>query len=105
MQECMATLGLVGQSERVVKVDDTAPGLQEGRNANCWTVGVAASGNALGWSWDQWVDSSEDEREHALVSARRTLKDAGAHEVIDSVADLRSAFVAIEARIAGGEAP
>jgi phosphonoacetaldehyde hydrolase len=105
MQECMTTLGLVGQSDRVVKVDDTAPGLQEGRNAGCWTVGVAASGNALGWSWDQWVDASEDEREHALEDARRMLKDAGAHEVIDSVADLRAAFAAIEARIAAGEAP
>jgi phosphonoacetaldehyde hydrolase len=68
-------------------------------------VGVAASGNALGWSWDQWVDASEDEREHALVDARRTLKDAGAHEVIDSVADLRKAFADIEARIDAGEAP
>ena len=105
MQECMTTLGLVGQSDRVVKVDDTAPGLQEGLNAGCWTVGVAASGNALGWSWDQWVDASEDEREHALVDARRTLKDAGAHEVIDSVADLRIAFAAIEARIDAGEVP
>lgn len=105
MQECMASLGLVGQSDRVVKVDDTAPGLQEGINAGCWTVGVAASGNALGWSWEQWVNASEDEREHALVDARRTLREAGAHEVIDSVADLRSAFAAIEARIAAGEAP
>jgi phosphonoacetaldehyde hydrolase len=105
MQECMVTLGLVGQSKHVVKVDDTAPGLQEGRNAGCWTVGVTASGNALGWSWDQWVQASEDEREGALANARRTLLDAGAHEVIDSVADLRAAFAAIEARIATGEAP
>ena len=105
MQECMTSLGMVGQSDRVVKVDDTAPGLQEGINAGCWTVGVAASGNALGWSWEQWVNASEDEREHALVDARRTLREAGAHEVIDSVANLRSAFAAIEARIAAGEVP
>jgi phosphonoacetaldehyde hydrolase len=105
LQECMATLGLMGQSDRVVKVDDTAPGLQEGINAGCWTVGVAASGNALGWSWQQWVEASEDEREHALVDARRTLQAAGAHEVIDSVADLRTAIAAIEARIVAGEAP
>ena len=105
MQECMASLGLVGQSGRVVKVDDTAPGLQEGIHAGCWTVGVAASGNALGWSWDQWVHASEDEREHALVDARTALRDAGAHEVIDSVADLRTALAAIEARVAAGEAP
>ncbi len=105
MQECMATLGLSGQGARVVKVDDTLPGLQEGLNAACWTVAVAASGNALGWSWDQWVNASEDEREHALVDARATLRAGGAHEVIDSVADLRSALAAIEARIAAGETP
>jgi phosphonoacetaldehyde hydrolase len=105
MQECMAVLGLSGRSAAVVKVDDTAPGLQEGINAGCWTVGVAASGNALGWSWEEWVQASEDERAHALVAARSTLLDAGAHEVIDSVADLRVAMAAIEARIAAGEAP
>jgi phosphonoacetaldehyde hydrolase len=105
MQACMATLGLDGQSDRVVKVDDTAPGLQEGINAGCWTVGVAASGNALGWSWDEWVDASQDEREYALVAARRSLRNAGAHEVIDSVADLPAAMAAIETRIAAGETP
>jgi phosphonoacetaldehyde hydrolase len=105
MQECMATLGLSGQSATVVKVDDTAPGLQEGINAGCWTVGVAASGNALGWSWEQWVEASEDEREHALADARQTLRVAGAHAVVDSVADLRAALAAIDARIAAGEVP
>ena len=105
MQACMATLGLSGHSAAVVKVDDTAPGLQEGLNAGCWTVGVSASGNALGWSWEEWVQASEDEREHALVEARRTLRAAGAHEVIDSVADLRAALAAIELRIAAGESP
>jgi phosphonoacetaldehyde hydrolase len=105
MQECMATLDLIGHSATVVKVDDTAPGLQEGLNAGCWTVGVAASGNALGWSWDQWVRASENEREHALVDARRSLREAGAHVVIDSVADLRAALTAIEACIAAGETP
>jgi phosphonoacetaldehyde hydrolase len=105
MQACMESLGLDGQSAAVLKVDDTAPGLQEGLNAGCWTVGVAASGNALGWSWDEWVQASEDERGHALVDARSTLFDAGAHEVVDSVADLRKALCAIEARIGAGERP
>jgi phosphonoacetaldehyde hydrolase len=105
MQECMATLGLSGHPAAVVKVDDTAPGLQEGINAGCWTVGVAASGNALGWSWAQWLQASEDEREHALPAARHALRVAGAHEVVNSVADLRTALAAIEARIAAGETP
>jgi phosphonoacetaldehyde hydrolase len=104
LQACMESLGLT-DSAAVVKVDDTAPGLQEGINAGCWTVGVAASGNALGWSWEEWLHASEDEREHALVEARTALREAGAHEVIDSVADLRTALAAIEARVAAGETP
>jgi phosphonoacetaldehyde hydrolase len=105
MQACMRALGLMGQSAAVVKVDDTAPGLQEGINAGCWTVGVAASGNALGWSWEQWVNASEDERELALVPARQSLREAGAHVVVDSVAELRAALALIEARITQGELP
>jgi phosphonoacetaldehyde hydrolase len=105
MQACMQSLGLQGQETVVVKVDDTAPGIQEGLNAGCWTVGVAASGNALGWSWAEWVKASEAERERALVPAYQQLQDAGAHEVVQSVADLRSALVNIETRIQRGERP
>ena len=101
---CMQALNLTVTSS-VVKVDDTAPGLQEGINAGCWTVGVAASGNALGWSWDQWVAASEDEREAATTVAAQQLREAGAHEVIDSVADLKHALERIEARILRGERP
>ena len=105
MQECMRALGLDGQGDTVVKVDDTVPGLQEAHNAGCWSVGVAASGNALGWSWEQWVRASEDERAPAVEAASRMLSEAGAHEVIGSVADLHTALAAIEARIARGEKP
>lgn len=104
MHRCMQALGIT-DAWSVIKVDDTAPGLQEGINAGCWTVGVAASGNALGWSWDQWVVASEDEREAAVTVAAQQLFDAGAHEVIDSVADLKQAVERIEARILLGERP
>jgi len=105
MRACMEALAISAQPRCVVKVDDTAPGLQEGINAGCWTVGVAASGNALGWSWDQWVAASEDEREGATKVAAQQLREAGAHEVIDSVADLKHALERIEARIFRGERP
>ena len=105
MQACMQTLGLMEQPASVVKVDDTAPGLQEGRNAGCWTVGVAISGNALGWSLAQWQAADAKQRAQAMAGASRTLRDAGAHEVIASVADLDVALQAIAARIAHGEQP
>ncbi len=105
MERCMDRMGLTGQASFVVKVDDTVPGLQEAFNAGCWTVGVAASGNALGWSWEQWVRASDDERAPAVALAHRTLLEAGAHVVVDSVANLPTALQAIEARIRAGEAP
>jgi len=72
----------------IIKVDDTAPGLLEGLNAGCQAVGVAVSGNALGWSLGDWVQASEHERESARLLAGQKLRLAGAHHVIDSVADL-----------------
>ena len=75
---------------QVIKVDDTAPGIEEGLNANCLTVGVAASGNALGWSLEKWQSCDENHREAGLHTARSLLKASGALEVINTVADLPS---------------
>ena len=105
MLACMETLGVSGRPELVVKVDDTAPGIAEGLSAGCWTVGVAASGNALGWSWEEWQSADAARKGAALSSAQSALRQAGAHEVIDSVAQLQRALNAIEARIALGERP
>jgi phosphonoacetaldehyde hydrolase len=102
---CLETMGLSGQAQHCVKVDDTAPGLDEGRNAGCWTVGVAASGNALGWEYTQWLGASAAERAHALLPARAKLLRAGAHEVIVSVADLPDCLIRIARRIRNGETP
>ena len=105
MHACMEAMGLSQQGERVVKVDDTAPGLAEGLNAGCWTVGVAASGNAMGWSLAQWQEADSPRRQMALADARQSLRGAGAHEVIDTVADLPSAMAALSDRIRRGERP
>ncbi|TXI66991.1 MAG: phosphonoacetaldehyde hydrolase [Limnohabitans sp.] len=105
MELCMQTLDLQGQAERVVKVDDTEPGLAEGRHAGCWTVGVAASGNALGWSMEQWLQASKNEQNEALHHATAVLKRAGADEVIPTVAELPQALLQIDLRMARGERP
>ena len=107
MALCMKHLGLSPDTDaaRVVKVDDTVPGIEEGLNAGCWTVGVAASGNALGWTAKAWDSASADEREVALRSATAQLLAGGAHEVIATVADLPAALARIEQRMANGERP
>jgi phosphonoacetaldehyde hydrolase len=73
---------------RVVKVDDSESGIAEGRAAGCFTVGIAASGNAVGLSLGAFQALDDAERERRLAAARAALTAAGADAVIDSVADL-----------------
>ncbi len=103
IERCLDAMNLQGQAKQVIKVDDTAPGLAEGLAAGCWTVGVTASGNALGWTLGEWINANKKDKHQAIESAAMTLRAAGAHEVIDSVADLPYAIANIEKRIAQGE--
>jgi len=73
---------------RVVKVDDSESGIAEGRAAGCFTVGVAASGNAVGLSLEAWQALDGPDRARRLQAARAALIAAGADAVIDSVSDL-----------------
>jgi len=88
-----------------VKVDDAEVGIGEGRAAGCWTVGIAASGNAVGLSWPDYERLSDDERRARIAVASQALSDAGAHYVVDTVADLPGILDAIEARLGAGERP
>ena len=89
-----------------VKVDDTLPGIVEGLHAGLWTVGVARSGNELGLSLaeaDALQRDAPAEYAARMAAARARFEGAGAHFVIDSVADLLPVIDEIEARLARGE--
>lgn len=86
---------------RVVKVDDAEVGIAEGRNAGCFTVGVAASGNMVGLTAQALADLGADERAAFLDAAADRLRAAGADLVIDTVADLVPALE-VEAARRGG---
>lgn len=88
-----------------LKVDDTAPGIEEGLAAGMWTVGVAVSGNEVGLPLEEWRALPSAEQARLRARAIERLKRAGAHLVIDSVAELAPALARIEARLARGEAP
>lgn len=83
---------------RVVKVDDAEVGMAEGRNAGCFTVGVAASGNMVGLTAQALADLDSDERAARLQDAGDRLRAAGADLVIDTVADLIPVLEAEAAR-------
>ena len=104
MYKCFLDLG-VWPGSAVVKVDDTEPGIAEGLAAGSWTVGVAMSGNAVGLSRDELEILSEGERSQRRRQAVAELQRAGAHYVIDSVADLVPVIDRIEGRLARCESP
>jgi phosphonoacetaldehyde hydrolase len=88
-----------------IKVDDTTVGVAEGVNAGAWSVGVAVSGNAFGLSLEDTQALSPEAFEAKRAKARATLIEAGAHYVVDSVADLLPVVSVIEGRLARGERP
>jgi phosphonoacetaldehyde hydrolase len=89
----------------VVKVDDTEVGIEEGLNAGSWTVGVSVSGNAMGLTLAEWQALSPAAQAERRAAASAKLRDAGAHYVIDSVADLLPVLDALSQRLARGERP
>ncbi len=88
-----------------IKVDDTTVGVAEGVNAGAWAVGVAVSGNAFGLSLADTQALSPDDFLRRRARAQDALWAAGAHYVIDSVADLMPVVAQIEGRLARGERP
>lgn len=92
-------------AQACVKVDDATVGIEEGRLAGCWTIGLAASGNGVGLSLRDYRALAEPERLKRVAAAAEQLKAAGADYVIDTVADIRPVLETIAARIAAGDRP
>ncbi len=90
---------------RVVKVDDTEVGVEEGLNAGSWSVGVALTGNAFGLNQAETDALTPEAFEARYAEAFGKLTRAGAHYVIDSVADLVDALDEIEGLLARGQRP
>jgi len=88
-----------------VVVDDSPSGLISGRAAGMWTVGIAVSGNEIGLSLEEWKAKTEAERETRRTAAAQNLRAAGAHYVIDTVAELPAVIADINAKLAEGVMP
>ncbi|BAK66379.1 phosphonoacetaldehyde hydrolase [Sphingobium sp. SYK-6] len=97
-------LGLADVRGAIV-VDDSPSGLTAGRAVGMWAIGILASGNEVGLSLEDWTALSADEQDAHRGRGLPVLARAGAHYVIDTIADLPPIIDAIEARLAGGERP
>jgi len=83
----------------LAKIGDTPADIQEGLNAGAWSIGVAGTGNAIGLSHAEFQALAPDERESRLTDARRELELAGAHYVVDTLAELDAVLDDINARL------
>ena len=88
-----------------IKVDDTVPGIEEGVNAGMWTVGISLSGNEVGCTKAQLAALSPEQIKALRVLAEMRLRAAGAHYVIDSIADFPAIVELIATRLRNGERP
>ena len=68
-------------------------------------VGVAVSGNVFGLRWRRRAALAPADFARRRDAAYKALREAGAHYVIDSAADLLPALARIEGRLARGERP
>jgi phosphonoacetaldehyde hydrolase len=91
--------------ESCVKVGDTVPDILEGLNAGMWTIAVARTGNELGMTETETASLRDTDLEPLLNRAYDRLYAAGAHFVVDSIADVPPVLDEIEECLASGERP
>jgi phosphonoacetaldehyde hydrolase len=89
----------------VVKIGDTVVDIEEGLNANMWTIGIAKTGNEVGMSAEEIATSEPTLVQTKLDNAYRKLYQAGAHYVVDSLSDILPVLDEIEHRLQNGEKP
>jgi phosphonoacetaldehyde hydrolase len=89
----------------IVKIGDTAADIQEGLNAGTWAVGVAATGNMVGLSQVEFEALPATEQQARLAFAGAELEKAGAHYVVDSLAEIDPVLEDIDARLKSVNGP
>lgn len=97
-------LGAPDMSACVV-IDDSPSGLMSARSAGMWAVGIVASGNEVGFSLEDWEALDDVQQELLREKAAAALEAAGAHYIIDTVADLIPVIEDINACLVSGEKP
>jgi phosphonoacetaldehyde hydrolase len=89
----------------VVKVGDTVPDIDEGRNAGAWAVGVTHTGSEVGCTAVEFAALSERDRLDRVEVATQKLRAARAHAVIPSAADVPALLDRLGERLRRGERP
>jgi phosphonoacetaldehyde hydrolase len=88
-----------------VKVDDTLPGILEGRSAGMWTVALRFSGNFLGLTWEEYRALSSEQLDSERKRIDALFAPSKPHYLIDTIAELPSVITDVNVRLARGESP
>jgi phosphonoacetaldehyde hydrolase len=92
--------------QSVVKVDDTTSGIGEAVNAGCWGIGVTRYSNYMDVDTpEDGKKLSEDEIKKRVAKTKDILEKAGAHYILESLADIEPVIEDINKRLARGERP
>lgn len=91
--------------EACVKIGDTLVDIEEGINAGAWTIGLAVTGNLFAMTEDQVKGLTDEEFTRRRKAASDQMYTAGAHYVVDSLADCPLVVEEINYRLRLGETP
>lgn len=91
--------------EACIKVGDTPVDVLEGLNAGMWTAGITGTGNGIGLAYEETMALPAEEYARMKAECGEQLKEAGAHFIIESSADIFAVIEEVEKRLAAGELP
>ncbi len=91
--------------EALVKIGDTLADIGEGLNAGMWTIGLAKTGNEIGLNEQEIAALAPAELKRRLANVYQAMEHAGAHYVVDSLADVPPLLDLIADRLSHGDKP
>jgi phosphonoacetaldehyde hydrolase len=91
--------------QAILKIGDTISDIEEGRNAGMWSVGVVKSSNEMGLTQLEINKMDKTELDQMIAQVRNKFINAGAHFVIDTLAEIAELINEINARLERGERP
>jgi len=78
----------VADPREVIKVGDTVADIEEGKNSNCWTVGVILGSSELGLTRNEVDSLSTEELRIRIAAVNATYYQAGADYIIEDMGEL-----------------
>ena len=90
----------IADPREAIKIGDTPADIEEGKTANCWTVGVIMGSSELGLTRSEVSALSPEELKNRKTLVRAAYYKAGADYIIDDLSELLNVVDAVNRRLA-----